>query len=72
MLLMLVSLFRFQFGRTNGSEELDFSVLRANREKELESESGPETPKSRLNRLAEKACVVSRSVIIVLTKLTIM
>ena len=50
---------RFRLGRKNNNEELDFSVLRANHEKELASESLPWTPKSRLNKIAEKAGVVS-------------
>lgn len=50
---------RWCSARKDDSGELDFSTLRANREKELEIESGPSVPMSRLNRLAEKACVVS-------------
>ena len=50
---------RWYSARKDDGGELDFSTLRANREKELEAESGPSVPMSRLNRLAEKACVVS-------------
>ena len=48
--------------RKDDNGELDFSILRANREKELEFESGPSVSMSRLSRLAEKACVVSHSI----------
>ena len=51
---------RFCSSRKYDDGELDFSVLRANREKELEAESVPRTPKSRLNKIAEKSCVVCK------------
>ena len=57
--MIVFTVYRFCSRRTGDSEELDFSVLRASRDREFEAESVPMAPKSRLNKIAEKACVVS-------------